>query len=208
MKDFKLFFIIILIFFDLPCAFGYTPKEGSVSGLVGPFLYKSDFTTSDTGAKSPTLGGFGLIVQGDVSDHSALEISLFHMNKVYLREQTNRFIMEETQLIHIAMGYRYWFNPYFSTAAAIYSAYSMGEPKTTHNDFSSISDIDTSARDTTEYGFDLSVESELWSQNNISIVVDGRYAASVTNKPNEKGNHYGIFIAWKFLVQEKQYAKK
>lgn len=203
MKDLKNLILAVIISLTTQSLFGYTLKEGNVTALVGPYIYKSNFATTETGGNSPYLGDVALVVQGDVSDHSALEIGLFHMNKIYLRESGAQSITEQTQLIHVTMGYRYFFNPYLSLAAAFYSAYSMADPQILHNDFAPGSELDTSARDKTEYGFDFSLQTELWSKENVAVIADTRYALSVTNKANEKGDHYGLFLAVKFLVQEK-----
>lgn len=205
MKVLKYFLSAVFVILVSPSIFAYTLKEGNVTAIVGPYLYKTNFGKTTTDAQSPILGGLGLIIQGDVSDHSGLEIALFHMNKIYLREQGTSYVTEETQLIHVTLGYRYWINPYFSLSGAFYSAYALADPKIIHSDFPIGSEIDTSARDTTEYGFDFSVQSELWSKDDMAVIADARYALSVTNKANEKGDHYGLFLGVKFQVQEKQH---
>lgn len=207
MKDFKNLFFAATILFSINI-FAYTLKEGNVTGIVGPYLYKTNFPASDSGANSPYLGDLGLIIQGDISDHSGLEIALFHMNKIYYRELDGKSITEETQLMHVTMGYRYFFNPYFSFSTAFYSAYALADPKILHSDFPLGSDVDTSARDTTEYGFDFSFQTELWGNGSNAIIADTRYAHSVTPKAGEKADHYGIFLGWKFLVQEKQHSEE
>lgn len=209
MKEFRKHILALLLFIFCSPSFAYTLKEGNVTALVGPYFYKANFQSTDTGAQSPILGDVGLVIQGDISDHSGLEISLFHMHKLYFREEGANSIVEETQLIHTAMGYRYWFNPYLSLALSFYSAYSMADPKIIHSDFAPGAEIDTSARDTTEYGFDASIQSELWNDgDSTAVIADARYSHSVTNKKNEKGDDYGLFIAVKFLVQEKYPEKK
>lgn len=208
MKDFKNLILAACISFTCESLFAYSLKEGNVTALVGPYVYKSNFATTPTAAKSPVQTDVALVIQGDVSDHSALEIGLFHLDKIYLREAGQQSITEQTQLFHITMGYRYFFNPYLSLAAAFYSDYSMADPHIIHNDFAPGTELDTSARDTTEYGFDFSLQTELWSQQNIAVIADTRYALSVTNKANEKGDQYGLFLALKFLVQEKPVIKK
>jgi hypothetical protein len=201
------YIIPLFVFFNTLPVFSYVLKEGNVTGIVGPFVYRTNFTDTDTGAKSPFLGDVALIVQGDISDHSALEIGLFHMHKLYFRQASGLSIVEATQLFHVTMGYRYFFNPYFSFATAFYSAYSMADPSIVHNDFPAGSELDTSARDNTEYGFDFSFQTELLHRDNSALIADVRYALSVTNKVAEKGDHYGLFLGWKFLIQEKQHSK-
>lgn len=194
------FFMLILS----PQTFAYTPSEGKISGTFGPFFYKTNYGGSDTGAKSPNLADFGLIAQGDMNNHAGLEVSIFHLNKVYFREQGGMVLAEQTELVHLTMGYRRWLTSYFSVALGFYSAYPMGEPKVRHTDFPVGTDFDTSARDPSENGAELSLQSEVWSHKKIAVVIDGRYAYSFTNKSSEHGDHYGVLIGLKYLVQERR----
>lgn len=182
----------------------YTASEGNVSAYLGPFIYKSGFSGSDSGAKAPAQQlGAGLIVLGDINKVASLELSFLFFDKIYFREEQGKFIAEETKLTHITMGYRRWFNEYFSGSLGFYSGYSMGEPTILHSDFAPGTEIDTSARDTTEYGFDLALQSELWSSDRLAVVADARYSFSVTNKPNEKGDHYGVLVGIQYQLQDK-----
>ena len=99
--------------------FAYTPKEGNVTANLGPFIYKTNFKGSNLGATSPRLGGIGLLVNGDVNENGALEIGMFHMNKIFFREENGLFVAEETDLVHITMGYRRFLTSYLSTSLAL-----------------------------------------------------------------------------------------
>jgi hypothetical protein len=79
----------------------------------------------------------------------------------------------------------------------------MGEPKIVHSDFTPPDYIATSARDIVEYGIDFSIQQELMSFETINIVADLRYSLSVTNKISEYGDHYGLMIGVKYLIQER-----
>lgn len=196
--------VLILLSFSFPFKiFAYTPSEGKVSAILGPFLYKTNFQGSDSGAKSPYLGDFGLIAQGDLNNKGGLEIALLHMNKLFFRQSNGNYIAEKTELIHVTMGYRYWFTNYLAAGLSFYSAYSIGAPFVEHSDFPLNSNIDTSARDTTEYGFDLSLQSEVWSHENYAVILDARYSLSVTSKQNEDANLYGLLVGLKYMIQEK-----
>jgi hypothetical protein len=203
MQNLKLFLFANILILSLKSA-AYTPKEGNVSAMLGPYVYQTVFSGSATGVKSPYLGGFGLIIMGDVSDYGNLEISVFHMNKIYYREPGDDFLAEKTQLVHISMGYRYWFNPYFSSALAFSSAYAIGDPTIVSSNIAPGHQVDTSARDLTEYGFDLSIQSQLWANNVMAIVLDGRYSLSVTSKVHEHADHFGFLLGLRYFVQEKQ----
>jgi hypothetical protein len=196
--------VFLFIFLILPFAFGYDPKEGNVTATFGPYISRTDFRESSaTGAKSPYSGGFGLVALGDINTYGALEIGMYHMHRVYIRDQGPFTISEKTELMHITMGYHYWINPYFSTSLTFSSGYSMGDPQIIYSNFPAGQEIDTSAQDTVEYGLDLSLQSELWEKERYSVIAEARYSYSLTPKENERGNHYGLMIALRYLIQEK-----
>ena len=148
--------------------------------------------------------GEGLIANGEFSEKGALEIAIFHMTKAFFRNTDQKYLGEESEYIHITMGYRHWLNETFSLSAAFYSAYSMGEPHVIHSDFATGTEPTTSANDTTEYGVDLSVQAELYQFNDWSLLADGRYSLSVTPKPGERADHVGFMLAVKYVVQDKK----
>lgn len=185
---------------------GYVPEEGKITAAIGPYSEKTDFKGSSTNAQSPYLGGVGIQVLGDVNKNGSLEIDLFLMNKPYLREIATKAQIEQTQLVQVNMGYRWWMTSVLSMSASIYSAYSMGDVSVVHSDFAPGTEPDTSARDITEYGFDFSTQVEVYRRNEFSVFVDGRYALSVTSKPNEESNHYGVLVGLRYVAQSKQEA--
>jgi hypothetical protein len=201
-------FLFLLGIFGFETAYSYVPKEGNVNAVFGPFLYQTRFPSSATGAQSSYLGDFGIMALGDVSSHGSLEIAIFHMNKMFFRQEQGNFIAEKTQAIHITMGYRWWHTNRFSTSLAIYSAYGMGDPEVVHSDFVGSTAVTTSARDTTEYGFDFAAQYEYWSSGRFAGILDARYSLSVTNKPNEYADHYGIMFGLRYFIQEKQIEKR
>jgi hypothetical protein len=199
---------MILAFIFNYSAYAYDAADGNITITAGSFIYRTIFQDTSKGATSGYHGDFGLIMNGDLDEKGSLEIALFHMNKLYSREEESKSQVEQTQVMHISMGYRRWVNPYLSGALGFYSAYPMDDTKVVHTDFAPGTEIKTSARDKTEYGFDFSIQSEVWSNNVISVVADARYAWSVTNLPNEKGDHYGFMLGVKYLFKEKYPRKK
>jgi hypothetical protein len=181
----------------------YEAQEGKVTAAFGTFLYKTDFAATKSGAVSSELANGALLIGGDISRTGSLEISIFPMHKLYYKEKDQLVLVEKVQQMHISMGYRYWIGTYLSTALAFYSSYPMDSAVIVHSDFAVGADEVTSARDKTEYGLDLSIQTEVWSNDRISFIVDGRYSLSTTSIENEKANHYGILLALKFLVQER-----
>lgn len=206
MLMFKLNIILCAVFtilFYSSRSIAYAPTEGNISSYFGPYLYKTNFSGTKSGVYSPELVGLGMIVNGDINDKGSLEIGIFQMNKVYIRDEFSKFIAEQAALTHITMGYRRWLDEYFSLSLSFYSAYSMGEPKIIYSDFPVGSEIDTSAQDTTEYGFDMAAQFELYNQPNYAIVLDARYSTSVTPKKNENADHFGLLLGFRYLYQKK-----
>ncbi len=200
----------LIINFSLAAAFlfanqvqAYTPQEGNVTATLGTFIYKTNFSGSNSGAKSPNLAGLGLIALGDINSFGSLEIAMFDLHKIYFREELGKHIAVEKEVIHITLGYRYWINPYFSSSLSFYSSYSLGDPRLVHSDFLPNTEIDTSANDTTEYGFDLAIQADLWSSEKWAVTSEGRYSLSVTSKKNENADHYGIMLGLRYLIQDK-----
>jgi hypothetical protein len=99
-------------------------------------------------------------------------------------------------------------NTSLSASAALYSAYPLGNTKISYSDFSKDQEIPTSARDTTEYGFDFAFQSELWKGPKFDIMADIRYSLSLTSRDHEQADHYGVFVGIRYLVQEKNPHKK
>ncbi|MES2803765.1 MAG: hypothetical protein V4654_14830 [Bdellovibrionota bacterium] len=201
MTNVKVLFVLFFMF----CleSLAYVPQEGNVTAALGPFVSRTHYAGSSSGAKAPVFGDFSLIVQGDINEIGALEIALFHMQKVYVRHENSKTIAEKTELMHITMGYRYWISPLWSASLAFSSSYPMNQPQVIHTDFPVGQNIDTSARDVVDYGLDISVQTELWQRERYSIISDVRYGLSITEKQNENGSHYGLALALKYLIQEK-----
>ena len=200
--------LFIILLFLTSKALAYQPKEGKVTATLGPYFTQTNFKGSSSGAVPGVMSGFGLIALGDFSSYSSLEIGMFTMPKLFFRESVGKYISEQTQILQFTMGYRYWINPYFSTSLAFFSTYSMGLVGIIHSDFAPGQEIDTSARDVTEYGFDVALQGDLWKNDKMAVTLEGRYSASVTNKPDEHGDHYGFLLGFRYLVQEDKVVQK
>lgn len=201
--------ITIAVSLMLPLAVSaYSPKEGNVLGTLGFFMHKTNFLPSHTGAEAPWQGGLALVANGDISDRGQLEVGIFHMNKQYFRDLNYRYMGEETEELHVSMGYRHWIMPSFSASIAFSSAYRMGYVRELHNDFAPSPAIDTSASDTVEYAFDFSLQAELHTWGKYTLMLDTIYSLSVTGKPNERADHYGALLGLRYFIQEKQVVDK
>ena len=201
------FLLIILTFIFSFSVYAYDASDGNITITAGSFIYRTVFPETPNGVISGYHGDLGLIMNGDIDNKGSLEIALFHMNKLYSRDEFGKTQVEQTQVMHTSMGYRRWATPYLSGALGFYSAYPMDDTKVIHTDFAPGTELTTSARDKTEYGFDFSIQSEVWSNEEISVVADARYALSVTSQPHENADHYGLMLAVKYLFKEK-YTRK
>lgn len=202
MKSFaKLVTFILLL--TSTTSFAYVPEEGRISLYGGPIWYKTDFTNTKSGAKSAEQGSAGLVVIGDINTKSSLEVGLFFFNKQYQRDLQGRFLVEQTKLAHITMGYRRWLNEKFSMSFTLASGYAMGDPLIVYSDFLPSDNMDTSARDTTEYGLDIALQAELWKKEDMAVVLDTRLSKSFTPKADEKADHFAVMLAFQYTLQEK-----
>lgn len=175
-----------------------------MTATVGPYYSRTNYGGFSSDINSSFKGGMGLIAVGDFNDHASLEISMFYIPQTFFREDQTYRIAEKTQVMHIGMGYRRWLSPYLSTSLAFYSSYSMGVIDTIYTDVPVGVDVDTSARDITEYGLDLSLQGDLWNQDRLAVVLEGRYSLSLTSKRGEKSDQYGAMIGLRYMVQEEK----
>lgn len=197
----RIIFLTITAF--LTKAWSYTAKEGNVTATFGPYFYKTNAPIGDSRGDFPWKGDFGLMALGDINDKSSLEIAIFHMDKTFFRDDEGHLIAEKSKLLHTTLGYRNWLNPYFAAGLSFYSSYTLGDYMTVYNDYPVGVDTDTSARDITEYGLDISLLGELWSSGRWGLIVDGRYSYPFTSKPHEKAEHYALFLGVRYFIQGK-----
>lgn len=197
--------LFIFLLFNTTESFAYIPEEGQVTATIGPFWSKTNFESTTSPEANPSyMTGLGLISAGDINNYSSLEIALFYMPKNFIRQQGDGFIEERRKVLHMTMGYRYWINPYFSSSLAFYSSYTMGDPMVVYSDFPPEQVIDTSAQDITEYGFDFSLQGQLWGSDKMAVVLDGRYSWCVTPKRDEHEDHYGFLLGLRYFIQEEK----
>lgn len=192
----------LLCTFLLPLfAWAHQPEEGKILATLGQLVYSTNSSKEEV--HSPWLGGVGLIAEGNLDNNGGLELAMFYLHKLYVREDADRLIAEKAKRIYVTMGYRHWFNKKFSGAVAFSSGYSMGDPKIVHSDFPKGAQPDTTAGEKAEYGFDFSVLYEIWADQKFGLVLDIRYFQSVTQKDHEDANHYSGMLGYRYLIQEK-----
>jgi hypothetical protein len=194
--------VIILIAITLSnISYAHQPAEGKVFGTFGPFVNHTQSIYTPE-ANTPFNPGFGILAEGDLSDHGGIEIGLFVSQKDYKREfGSNGLVMTRVERIDIPMGYRYWLIPELSAALEFDSAFSVGDPSFLYSNVTG--DQSTTANTVAEYGIEFSIQYEFWTNQVFSLLADGRYTLSVSANPGEDANVYGLMLALKYLIQEK-----
>ncbi|MEQ1877706.1 MAG: hypothetical protein ABL958_13765 [Bdellovibrionia bacterium] len=202
MKKTKYIFVVISLYFG-SLAQAYNPQEGNISAVFGPVVSKAVFEGPATGSATSAMTGIGLLAIGDVNTAGSLEIGVFHLTKQFYREQNGLFVGEQTNLIQIDMGYRMWLGNVFSIGLFLFSSYTIGDFAVVHNDLPAGQTLETSARDTTEYGASLSILTELLNRGPVAMMLDTRYSYDVTKRDDERADHFSFLIGLRFLLQEK-----
>lgn len=179
-------------------AIAHAPKEGDVWATASPFFYRS-ITDAKYSKGSPNVGG-AIVAEGDVDYNGGVEIAMIYVDKTYVSHTDEDSFVERIKRVHITTGYRHWFMPWVSAGAAFFSSYSMGDAQVIDDNRPSGRELETSARDITEYGFDFSVQWEVWRQDEFAVVADSRYFLSTTRKIHEDADLYGVLLGIKYLV--------
>jgi hypothetical protein len=182
----------------------HTPVDGDIYTSLGLFNYMTHGLNHSM--PSPILQGPVFKAEADLSRHGGLEIGVFYLNNAFSIKQNGLIVIERIKRLYVSSGYRQWFTDKFSMGLFFTSSYTMGDADVLRDDFHGAIHQNTSASDTTEYGFELSVGYEFWRHDRFSMIVDGRYNWSVTAKPSEDANHFGALIALKYFLQARQYS--
>lgn len=176
----------------------HEPIAGQGRMSFGPLT--SRFIYSPTPVPSPTFIGLGFLGEIDISKTSGIEVGMFYFESEYSVESSERWLAERAQRIYIPIGYRFWFSSKVSLAASFYAAYRIGKwTEVYRSPGISISAV-TSAQDITEYGFDFSVQTDLYTTDNYILILDSRFTLPTTDKPDENSRSYMFLLGWKFRV--------
>lgn len=194
---------IAIAFLSTVSALAHEPKRGKIMATVGPYIYQTQTTKEMNDAKSPVLGGFALLAEGGVDKNGGVELGMIYLHKLYLRNSNGNVVSQKMKRMHMTVGYRHWFNTYFSTALSYYTSYSMGDAHTNYNDFPGGNAVYTSAQRTAENGFDLSLQYEVHRQKEYTIAADVRYSWSITDRRGENADVLGVIIGFKKEIKER-----
>jgi hypothetical protein len=179
-------------------AFAHEPADGSIWATLGPYALRAH--PRNHSFEAPVLGGFGLIAEGDLNRNGGIEISAFYLNQLFSLQQNDRVIEEIGHRVYVVSGYRLWATRQISGELGFFSSYSIGSGRVRHNDFGS-APPETSAHVITAYGFDFSLQWEPWHKDRYAAIIDTRYSYSITSRPGEDSNFYGILVGLKYYVQ-------
>lgn len=198
------FFASLLLLIVTPPSWAHQPEKGHFWLTGGPNAYQANFPSVPGYGVPPLMGGAGIMLEGDLDHHGGPEIGIFYKLNHYHRRDNLNHVVERVKRIYITMGYRHWVNSRFSGAAAVYSAYSIGDYTTLHHDYTnSRAVVNTSARDITEYGMDFSLQYEVYQSEFFTVLLDARYALNLTDKEHEDADEYGLLIGVKTPVSTK-----
>ncbi|WP_374001133.1 hypothetical protein [Bdellovibrio bacteriovorus] len=209
------YFRLILCFLSLSIsllaaktASAYIPQRGNVYATLGPYIFKTNYEGKKSDENALNSTGLALVANGDVDNKGSLEIAAIYMNKLFFREDDNKYVVEKTQVMHITLGYRRWWTPSFSSSLSVYTSYPMGNITVLHNDFTVADDMTTTARSSSETGLDLALQAELWNSGRYAIVAEGRYSYSLTKKAHEYVDQYGGSVGLRYFIQSRVAAPK
>lgn len=194
----NVFLLFTLIFSHT--AWSHQPNPGRGMMSVGPLASRS--VDSPTPISSPTFWGLGIIGEMDLSTNGGLEVALmYNENQYAVLSNNTEYLVERAHRLSIPLGYRHWFTKNFSLAISFYSAYRIGAWSQLYKSSALPSNINTSARDITEFGFDFSLQADLWQSKDYIVFLDSRFLSPSTDKFGENSRTYVFILGAKYQMQ-------
>ena len=192
-------FLLSTLLFSLK-AWPHQPNPGRGMMSIGPLISRS--VDSPTPIASPTFWGLGLIGEMDLSSNGGLEVALmYNENQYAVISGTSEYLVERAHRLSIPLGYRHWFSKSFSLAISFYSAYRIGAWSQLYRSPALSANINTSARDVTEFGFDFSLQADIWHSKDYTVFLDSRFLSPSTDKFGENSRAYVFILGAKYQVQ-------
>ncbi|MEN0060465.1 MAG: hypothetical protein AAGB31_16615, partial [Bdellovibrio sp.] len=182
----------ILFFLFIKSGLAYTPQRGNIHTIFGPYIFKTNYDSEYS--QGYNSDSFAWIILGDVNDRGSLEISTLFMNKMYYLRQDGYLLAEKAQVVHVAAGYRYWFDKRWSASLSLYTSYPLGDSEKIYNNFPAAQATSTSAQENSETGLDIGLQGEIWSSGRYALVLETRYSWALTKKHNEFSDQYGALL--------------
>ncbi len=196
-------FLVFIIFCVLhpTGAKAYQPKSGSIAATFGTYIYRANFN-APAESNNPVLAGNALIVNGDVSNSGSLELGMYYGHHLYSRREDNLMIIEKVKRLHFTMGYKWWLARPYSLSLTFFSTYSIGDPTLEYSNLSATDTyFPTSAQKPVQYGFDVSLQYDIWEKDKFAVISQARFAYPTTRESNEKSDQYGIVLGIRYQLQ-------
>jgi hypothetical protein len=174
----------------------YEAKKGRVTGSIGLNTYGRVKSNEHRDYFPNSRYGFSLQGEACMHNQGALEIGIFYFKKSYLRENAGLVLIEDRERVYITTGYRLWWHKNFSSAAALFSSFSIGGPEQISPDEASGLELKSSQR-ITNYGLDLSARVEFDLNTKESLFLDFRYSFNISAAVDkEEADHYLIGLSY------------
>ena len=153
--------------------------------------------SSRTDTRSQSLQSiYEVSVLGQISDRGFLNITSSFFPKIYSRTIDSLIIKERNYLLQMAIGYQQILSESLNAGFDFATHYRLSDPEMIYT-APGINPLtaDTSARDDTEYGFNLIVSYNLMKFEKFKIDLDMKYFFSTTAKTAENANHIYYLVA-------------
>lgn len=183
-----------LLFFSSLCKAEQNP---GMRLSAGPYFYKTMYESSYQDVMDSFHTGFAIVGEAASAESGSIEASIILMKKNYYRESSTGYVIESLPRVYLSLGYRYWFFSRLSMALSLGSNYSLGSYKREKTFGTGVDDLETSARDTTDYLLDVSLQVVLWKSKKDNVVLDTRYAKNFTTRADENANHIATMILYR-----------
>ncbi|KHD88251.1 MAG: hypothetical protein OM95_10115 [Bdellovibrio sp. ArHS] len=165
---------------------------------MGPYFYRTNY--DGEGAERGYRTGLNWVIIGDVNDRGSLEFTTTFMNKSFVGRKDGYVVIEDTQVVHAAAGYRRWFGSRYSAVMSLYTSYPLGDSEKVYNSFP-VDPVKTYAHENAETGLDFGAQAELWAQGRYALTTEARYSWALTKNHDEFSDQYGFMIVLRYFFQ-------
>lgn len=149
---------------------------------------QTNSTRTDTRSQS-IQSIYEVSVYGQVGERGFLNITSSYFPKIYSRTINGLNFKERNYLLQMSIGFQHIINEKFLAGFDFATHYRLTDHESIFYAPGVDPTSDTSARDDTEYGFNLILGYNLARFEKFKIDLDMKYFFSVTQKSNEDANH-------------------
>jgi hypothetical protein len=175
---------------------------------IGPYFFKTMYESKYQDVMDSFHTGLAIVGEAATPESGSIEASIVLMKKNYYREASDGYVVESLPRIYLTLGYRYWFFSRLSMAIALGSNYSLGSYTREISFGTGVDGLETSARDTTDYLIDTSLQFIAWKAKTESVIIDVRYAKNFTTRADENANHIASMLLYRKNIGFKPEVKK